>query len=144
MGEPAAALVALVAARLSEGVRNGAEVPAAAVRAVVGSAPSVSDEERAPTAPADPIRFLESALRAIVFGAGAYALTVFDFLFRPRTFDAELLGPGAPPGARRPYLRPRAVAGASWPRALGAVLAVTLLLALAAGSLLAAAGARVG
>src|SRR4029450_5476384 len=50
--------------------------------AVVGSAPSVSEEDRAPTAAADPTRFLESALRAIVFGAGAYAQTLFDFLFR--------------------------------------------------------------
>jgi hypothetical protein len=66
----------------------------------------VSEEQRGTTAAADPIRFLESALRAIVFGAGAYARTLFDFLFRPRAFDAEILGTGAPPAARRPYLRP--------------------------------------
>jgi hypothetical protein len=59
----------------------------------------------------DPVSYLESALLAIVLAAGAYARTVFDFLFRASRFDAELLRGAAPdgpgdPGARGPYLRP--------------------------------------
>ena len=50
------------------------------------------------------IRTLEAALVAIVFGAGAYAITLFDFLFRARRFDQALLAansgeaPEADPG----------------------------------------------
>ncbi len=73
---------------------------------MVGFVPAVSEEPKASAAGADPVRFLESALRAVVFGAGAYALTAFDFLFRPRVFDPELMAPAAPSGAPRPYLKP--------------------------------------
>jgi hypothetical protein len=45
----------------------------------------------ATTAAADWTRFLESLLRALVFAAGAWAWTLYAFLFRPRTFDAAVL-----------------------------------------------------
>jgi hypothetical protein len=66
----------------------------------------VSEDAEATTAGADPIRFLESALRAIVYAAGRYALTLFDFLFRPQAFDADILAPEGAVGARLRYLPP--------------------------------------
>ena len=48
-------------------------------------------------ASADLTGFLESMLRAIVAAAGSYGLTLFDFLFRPRVLDGEILGADAGP-----------------------------------------------
>ena len=56
----------------------------------------------------DPLRYLEALLRAIVFGAAAFATTVCDFLLRPDRFDRALLHDrgGEPPEMAPPYLRP--------------------------------------
>jgi hypothetical protein len=61
------------------------------------------------TADDDTLGWLEALLASVVYGAGAYALTVFEFLFRARRFDAVLLRDEsdrrARPGPRR-YVPP--------------------------------------
>jgi hypothetical protein len=69
----------------------------------------MDDDARERTLDDDTIKYLEALLASIVAGAGAYAVTLFDFLFRARHFDAMLLPDTAhrdptPAGAR--YLPP--------------------------------------
>lgn len=51
----------------------------------------MDDDARERTLDDETIKYLEALLASIVAGAGAYAVTLFDFLFRARHFDAMLL-----------------------------------------------------
>src|SRR5215831_12175679 len=69
----------------------------------------MSDDPRERHLDDETLRYLEALLSSIVYGAGSFVITLFDFLFRSRRFDAMLLG-DAPPrpamsGPRR-YLPP--------------------------------------
>ena len=66
------------------------------------------DTPKQPAFGDDPLRYLEAVLRSVVVGAGAYVVTIFDFLFRASRFDATLLSgpPDDTPEAPTPYLGP--------------------------------------
>jgi hypothetical protein len=69
----------------------------------------MSDDPRDRSLEDETLRYLEALLASIVYGAGAYASTIVDFLFRPARFDAAILpgpsGQHAPVDPRR-YLPP--------------------------------------
>jgi hypothetical protein len=69
----------------------------------------MSDDPRQSSLVDETLRYLEVVLASIVYGAGAYANTIVDFLFRPARFDAAILpgpsGQHAPVDPRR-YLPP--------------------------------------
>jgi len=69
----------------------------------------MSDDPRDRSPVDETLRYLEVLLASIVYGAGAYANTIVDFLFGPARFDAAILpgpsGQAAPIDPRR-YLPP--------------------------------------
>jgi hypothetical protein len=51
----------------------------------------MSDDPRERHLDDETLRYLEALLSSIVYGAGAFVITLFDILFRTRRFDAMLL-----------------------------------------------------